>query len=284
VAGNVVPIARATGPRSLVGKRRSALNALKGGLYASSTVLRHVEDVGEFNNFSRAILADLDARSTLEVVLAERLCSALWRGRRIRRYETRRLSELADRAPLITKIAAKVRLSAHAIRRYATAITALDSRTSVEAETLMDAALGFDCVYGKIEGAEEASTRLGDDLSRLARRPRASSKAVRAALAVARDAMPSELAENGPAAFAESTAKMLFAVADNVEREADANDDAAERAHTNALLLDPNEAARVDDAERRIDRQIARALTDLQTARGLTTPRAIESQFAETGS
>lgn len=283
MAGNVVPIARATGPRSLAGKRRSALNALKGGLYSPATVLRHVENPEEYNNFARAIVGDLDARTTLEMALAERLCSALWRGRRVRRFETERLSGLADRAPLIAKIAANVRVKAHAIRRYAAAIAALDLRTSIDAEILRDAALGFECVYGAVEGAQEASTWLCGEFSRLARRSHTSSKAVRSALAMARDAMPPELAEEGPLAFVNSTAKMLFAVAGNVEHEATAHDAAAERAQANALLLDADEAARVDDAERRIDRQIARALVDFQAVRGLTAPRGIES-LAETGS
>ncbi len=282
---NVVPIERATGPRSLAGKRRSALNALKaGGLYASSTVLRHLESIEEYNGFARDIVADLDARSTLEVALAERLCSALWRGRRVHRYEAEKLSEAADRAEVIVKTANRVRLSADAIAKYGHAVAALARPGSIDAVTVRTAAEGFKTVYGPGTGAEEPATALQDALEYLASRDKpVPSKTIRAALATANESMPLGLAGTDVDELVVSTAHMLTEVARRVGAEADAGENKARRAQADALLLDTPEATRVDDAERRIDRQIARALADFQAARGLAAPRLSTPRAAVEG-
>lgn len=284
MAGNVVPIGGATGPRSLAGKRRSAQNALKGGLYASSTCVRHLEDIGEFNSFARAIVADLDARSTLEIALAERLCSALWRGRRVHRYEAEKLSEAADRAEVIVKTANRVRLSADAIAKYGHAVAALARPGSIDAVTVRTAAEGFKTVYGPGTGAEEPATALHDALEYLTLRDRpVPSKAVRAAIVGANRSMPLGLAGDDGAQLIKSTAHMLHEVARRVSLASDGEQTKARRAQTDALLLDSHEVARVDDAERRIDRQIARALADFQAARGLAAPRLSTPRAAVEG-
>ncbi len=285
MAGNVVPIGGATGPRSLAGKRRSAQNSLKGGLYASSTCVRHLEDIGEFNSFARAIVADLDARSTLEIALAERLCSALWRGRRVHRYEAETLSEAADRAEVIAKTANRVRLSADAIAKYGDAVASLAQAGPIDAATVRTAAGGFKTVYGPGTGAEAQATALHDALEYLALRDKpVPSKTVRAAIAAANGCMPLGLARDDGDGLIESTASMLREVARRVGVASEGEQSKARRAQADALLLDPHEATRVDDAGRRIDRQIARALADFQAARSLTAPRALEAELSETGS
>ncbi len=284
MAGNVVSmIPRATGPRSLAGKRRSALNALKGGLYASSTCVRHLEDIGEFNSFARAIVADLDARSTLEIALAERLCSALWRGRRVHRYEAEKLSEAADRADLVAKAANRTRLVAETIAGYGDAVAALARDGSIDAVTVRKAAEGFAAVYSAETGTESLALALRSTLEALARRDKpVASKAIRAALATANESMPIGLAGRDVDELIESTAHMLREIARRVGVESDGQENKARRSQADALLLEAHEATRVDDAERRIDRQIARALADFQAGRGLTAQR--ESQLAATAS
>jgi len=207
--------------------------------------------------------------------LAERLCSALWRGRRVHRYEAETLSEAADRADLVAKAASRTRLVADTIAGYGDAVAALARDGSIHAETVRKAAEGFGTVYSAETGAESPALALRSTLEALARRDKpVASKAIRAALATANESMPIGLAGRDVSELIKSTAHMLHEVARRVCLASDGEQTKARRAQTDALLLDSHEVARVDDAERRIDRQIARALADFQTARGLTAPRA----------
>lgn len=85
------------GPKTIAGKRRSSLNRLSSGLYSNTMVTRG-EDKDEYLRFARAIVADLDVQTTLEMACAERVVSALWRSRRARRYEQAHLNKAADEA------------------------------------------------------------------------------------------------------------------------------------------------------------------------------------------
>jgi len=272
LASNVVPIGNATGPRTPAGKRRSSMNALKCGLYSPATVIQHVESVEEFNRFARAIVADLGAGSTLEIALAERLCSALWRGRRVRRYEAERLSEVAGRAELITKTAANFRGQVVTIEGYADSVAALRSPAPIPADTLRLAVLGFACLYDHPEVAPLSAKRLCHALTDLACEASAPAKVVRREVNAARKLMPRELACAEADEFVDTTSWMLRQVAKKVRDEGSAIDDKARRAaQTNALLLPRDEAVRVEDAERRIDRQVTAALADFRAVRELTT-------------
>ena len=84
------------GPKTPTGKRPSSRNSLKAGLYASTLLVRG-ESESEYLAFARAIVAALDVQNAVEMAIAERLASALWRTRRARRYETAHLSKEAER-------------------------------------------------------------------------------------------------------------------------------------------------------------------------------------------
>ena len=88
---------RPGGPKTLAGKRRSSRNSLKAGLYSSATVIRS-ESEAEYFRFARAIVAGLDVQNPVEMAIAERLVSALWRARRARRFEAAHLNALIDEA------------------------------------------------------------------------------------------------------------------------------------------------------------------------------------------
>jgi hypothetical protein len=88
---------RRGGPKTVAGKRRSSLNRLSSGLYANALITRG-EDKDEYLRFARAIVADLDVQTGLEMALAERVVSALWRARRARRYEQAHLNKFEDEA------------------------------------------------------------------------------------------------------------------------------------------------------------------------------------------
>jgi hypothetical protein len=85
------------GPKTIAGKRRSALNRLSNGLYSNAVITRG-EDKDEYLRFARAIVADLDVQTALEMACAERAVSALWRSRRARRYEQAHLNKFEDEA------------------------------------------------------------------------------------------------------------------------------------------------------------------------------------------
>ena len=60
-----------TGPRTLKGKLRVALNSLKHGLTAEQIVLLPHEDPAQFNAFRKAIWHDLDPQGAFEGELAQ---------------------------------------------------------------------------------------------------------------------------------------------------------------------------------------------------------------------
>jgi hypothetical protein len=68
-------------------RRRSRRRAWRDGL-ADQTVLQPLEDVRSYRAFERALIASVDPRSALELALAHRLASLLWRLRRACAIET----------------------------------------------------------------------------------------------------------------------------------------------------------------------------------------------------
>jgi hypothetical protein len=71
----------------LQNKRRRSRRAWRDGL-ADQTVVRHLENVGSYRAFERALIASVDPRSVLELALVHRLASLLWRLRRASAIET----------------------------------------------------------------------------------------------------------------------------------------------------------------------------------------------------
>src|SRR5262252_10849844 len=68
-------------------KRRRSRRAWRDGL-ADQTVIRHFENIRSYRAFERALIASVDPRSALELALAHRLASLLWRLRRVSAIET----------------------------------------------------------------------------------------------------------------------------------------------------------------------------------------------------
>jgi hypothetical protein len=77
-----------TGPRTLKGKLRVALNPLKHGLTAEQIVLLPHEDPAQFDAFRKAIWHDLDPQGAFEAELAQTIVVYLWRLRRIPMLES----------------------------------------------------------------------------------------------------------------------------------------------------------------------------------------------------
>src|SRR5262245_32098262 len=68
-------------------RRRSRRRAWRDGV-ANQTVVKNLEDIRSYRAFERALIGSVDPRSTLELVLAQRLASLLWRLHRASAIET----------------------------------------------------------------------------------------------------------------------------------------------------------------------------------------------------
>jgi len=85
---NEKPIGRsATGPKSNTGKARSSKNAVKHGLTAATTILKH-ECQNDLNALRAGLRASLCPVGHLEDLVAERIVQHAWRLRRFSKVET----------------------------------------------------------------------------------------------------------------------------------------------------------------------------------------------------
>jgi hypothetical protein len=89
----------ATGPRSDAGKRRSCMNAVRRGIFASS-VLVEGESAARYESLRRALMADLpDDAGATECILTEKLAINLWRQARFYRAEREDIFRSIEQAP-----------------------------------------------------------------------------------------------------------------------------------------------------------------------------------------
>ena len=70
-----------TGPKSIPGKRRSSMNALKSGIFAKTPVLP-CEDERAYQRHVKSILNSLLPEDALQASLAQQIADSLWRGTR----------------------------------------------------------------------------------------------------------------------------------------------------------------------------------------------------------
>lgn len=89
---------RSTGPRTAAGKARVSRNRLRHGLTGVDPVLPE-ECVASFHLFEAEVNEHLDPRHPIEAMLAEQICSLLWRLRRIGRMEARIFELALERSP-----------------------------------------------------------------------------------------------------------------------------------------------------------------------------------------
>src|SRR5262249_57324165 len=76
-----------SGPLGIDPRGRRRRSAWRDGL-ADQTVVKTLEHVRSYRAFERALIASVDPRSALELALAHRLASLLWRLRRASAIET----------------------------------------------------------------------------------------------------------------------------------------------------------------------------------------------------
>jgi hypothetical protein len=78
---------KSTGPRSVEGKKRASLNALKSGMTAKTVVLPH-ESAADYNEIRAALIEDYKPATMQELMLVDQIAAGYWRTIRARRFET----------------------------------------------------------------------------------------------------------------------------------------------------------------------------------------------------
>jgi hypothetical protein len=86
VAANRLNAKRSTGPRTLAGKAKVSVNAVKHGLTGRDVVLPG-ENAEDFDTFRSELLTCLDPQTALESSLAEKIVADAWRLRRAVTFE-----------------------------------------------------------------------------------------------------------------------------------------------------------------------------------------------------
>ena len=272
---------RATGPKTPTGKRRASLNSLKSGLY-STTLLIRGESEAEYLAFARAIVASLDVHTPLEMACAERIVAGLWRSRRARRFETAHLDRAAESVE-------KLRAALDAIERE---LEKCRKESEAVASLLYPKASSSDKLDAAIEGTLRVAKvylpntwREVEEALPYAVRERVSKKHVLALRESARTAL-SPIFKKAP--DTDSLVSWLLGALHDCEQKLlkELDNAAAEyaAAYPNVFVL-PQEGEgwgfgdvrfqksgpgkALDDAERRLDRQVSRAIADLEAARRL---------------
>jgi len=87
IAANKKNAQKSTGPKTEEGKAKSAQNATKHGLTATSDVIKG-ESQEEFDAHKQQLIDDLAPRNSIQQILADRVASLSWRLKRAERIET----------------------------------------------------------------------------------------------------------------------------------------------------------------------------------------------------
>ena len=77
---------KSTGPRSIEGKKRAGLSALKHGMTAKTVVLPN-ESAAGYEEIRAALIEDYAPATTQELMLVDQIAAGYWRTIRARRYE-----------------------------------------------------------------------------------------------------------------------------------------------------------------------------------------------------
>jgi hypothetical protein len=87
IAANRANAQKSTGPRTVEGKKKSSLSALKHGLTAETLVLPH-EDTVAYQEIRDSLYQQYEPATQQECMLVDQLASAWWRTIRVRQIET----------------------------------------------------------------------------------------------------------------------------------------------------------------------------------------------------
>ncbi len=97
IAANRRNAQKGTGPKTLEGKFKSSLNALRHGLYSHTFIIK-TENADIFENFSKAYIDEFEPTTASELELLKQLISAAWRRNRISELIQLRINNAIDTA------------------------------------------------------------------------------------------------------------------------------------------------------------------------------------------
>jgi hypothetical protein len=281
-SGSIPETNRRGGPKTVAGKRRSSLNRLGSGLYSNAIVTRG-EDRDEYLRFARAIVADLDVQTPLEMACAERIVSALWRSRRTRRYETAFLNAAAERVEELRRFLDEADRELAGCRAEIENVEHLYYPKALPATAIETAASG---VLRVAKACLPDSWRDVENAIPHPTRQRVSKKWVTMFRAAIRKAMP-PVFKRPPDAFVSLIVCKLHDCERLLELKRERGRRYYESAFPSQFILPTVEGLVVGkvvlssaapgkvlaDAEGRLDRQVSRAIADFEAARRLGTPR-----------
>jgi hypothetical protein len=87
IAANRRNAQKSSGPRSIEGKQRSSMSALRHGMTAKTVVLPH-ESAGDYHEIRSALTEDYAPATSQELMLVDQVAAGYWRTIRARRFET----------------------------------------------------------------------------------------------------------------------------------------------------------------------------------------------------
>ena len=270
------PARKTSGPKTPAGKRRAALNSLRHGIYATAVLIKG-EDRDDYLRFARAIVAALDVKNALEMAFAERVVSALWRSRRARRYEQAHLSRFAEEAELRRKALEEAEQTLADHERGRDAVLQVASGEPLTAAALGAAAQVISEVYRVVAREDRDDEDLPDRFWDLfPEKGRASRKRVAAIASEVREIFSRLYVAASAYEFWSWVIERTGPEGRDLQRQRDEAATVYAKVLPNSYILDreqgpwPDQAGRVlADAESRLDRQVSRALADLEAARRL---------------
>ena len=100
IAANIANAQHSTGPTTLTGKARSAVNASKYGFYAKQAVLLNADDLRDFDALVQSYKIELCPQSPVEDTLFNQIILAVWNLQRANCLEVSLAAQLGD--PLLS--------------------------------------------------------------------------------------------------------------------------------------------------------------------------------------
>jgi len=112
IAANQSNAQKSTGPKSEEGKQSSSKNAVTHGIFVTNPIAEE-ENQAEYTQLRDAVIEHFKPADIIEVCLAERIISALWRQQRVRCAETAAINLNMSRRAITAETNAVLKIPSH---------------------------------------------------------------------------------------------------------------------------------------------------------------------------